>query len=230
MDKMTWIDEMSEVNTVESDRFQAGKRMGYQAIKRIFDVVSSVVGLILLSPLFLVLVLMIKKEDRGTVFYKHRRVGKGEKDFDMYKFRTMKMGADDIEKTLTEEERTVYLKEFKLKDDPRITKVGEKLRTTSMDELPQLLNILKGEMSVVGPRPILREELLYYTEEEREKLLSIRPGLTGYWQAYMRNHASYESGKRQKMEMFYIAHQSVLLDLKILLRTVVAVLREDGVV
>lgn len=206
------------------------KRRGYHTIKRVADSVLSSLALIILSPFFFVLAIGVRAEDHGPVFYQHRRVGKGGVPFAMYKFRTMRPGADDVELTLTEEERELYRKEYKLKDDPRITKIGQKLRTTSADELPQFLNILKGEMSIVGPRPVLKEELSNYTETEQKKLLSIRPGLTGYWQAYRRNHATYESGERQRMEMYYVENESFGLDIKILLRTVVSVLREDGAV
>jgi lipopolysaccharide/colanic/teichoic acid biosynthesis glycosyltransferase len=175
-----------------------------------------------------VLSILIRAEDKGPIFYQHWRIGKDGEPIGVYKFRSMKVGADRLENMLTEEQLEIYKREFKLDDDPRITRVGKFIRKTSLDELPQFLNILKGEMSFVGPRPIVKDELLNYTESEREKLLSVKPGLTGYWQAYARNHATYESGMRQQMELYYIDHACVLLDIKIFFKTVVTVLKRDG--
>ena len=132
-----------------------------------------------------------------------------------------------LEKILTPEQLEQYVKEFKIDNDPRITKIGGFLRKTSLDELPQLINILKGELSIVGPRPIVEKETEIYGSDIA-KLLSVKPGLTGYWQAYARNNATYESGERQRMEMYYVEHCSLWLDIKILCRTVFSVIRKDG--
>ena len=133
----------------------------------------------------------------------------------------------DIEKILTPEQLLQYRTEFKIDNDPRITKVGNFLRKSSLDELPQLINILKGDISIVGPRPIVEREIVIYGKDTA-KLLSVQPGLTGYWQAYARNNATYESGERQKMEMYYVEHQSLWLDIKIIFKTFSSVLKGSG--
>lgn len=170
--------------------------------------------------------------DFGSPFYVSVRVGCGGKDIGVLKFRSMKSGSDNLERHLTPAQIAEYKKEYKLKDDPRLIgykQVGDGnkcfgafLRRSNLDELPQIFwNIcFKGNMSLVGPRPILREELeKYYTDDERRMFLSVKPGLTGYWQAYARNEATYESGKRQRMELWYIERQSLRLDAKIILKT-----------
>ena len=204
------------------------RKTGYYICKRIFDVIVAALALIVLSPAFLVLAIMIKCQDGGPVFFKQMRIGKNRKEIGIYKFRSMKVGADRLEDVLTPEELEEYKKEFKLDHDPRITKIGQFLRKTSLDELPQLVNILCGSLSFVGPRPILEEEVHVYTEEEQEKFFSVTPGLTGYWQAYARNNATYATGERQKMELNYIERASLWFDFKILLRTVKVVILRDG--
>lgn len=200
----------------------------YRFVKRTFDIISSFLALVLFSPVFLIIAIWIKADDKGPVIFKHNRVGRNGKVFGVYKFRSMKMGADKIEDFLTPEQLEEYKKEFKLNNDPRITKVGRFLRKTSLDELPQLLNILKGEMSVIGPRPILEGEFKYYTEAEKTVILKFKPGLTGYWQAYARNDATYETGKRQEMELYYAHNAGVWMDIKILFKTVASVLCGKG--
>ena len=205
--------------TVEASNSRKQSKL-YLIIKRLFDIVSSLLLTILVSPVFLVLAIMVKAEDGGNVFYKHQRVGLNGKKIGIYKFRSMKKNADKLEDMLTPEQLEEYQREFKIYNDPRITKIGNFLRRTSLDELPQMLNIIRGELSLVGPRPIIERELLMYSETERDKFLSVKPGLTGYWQAYARNNATYESGERQKMELFYVDHASVGLDIKIMFKTV----------
>ena len=213
----------------------------YLVAKRCFDFLSSLcMSIVLLLPLTgLALTVVIK--DFGNPFYVQKRVGLHGKVLPMVKLRSMKKGADRLEDMLTPEQLEEYRREYKLADDPRIIgykKPGDSkrcfggmIRRTSLDELPQILwNIcIKGNMSVVGPRPILREELeANYTEEEQELLLSVKPGLTGYWQAYARNDATYETGERQRMELYYVHNCSIGLDIKILFATVVAVLKGRG--
>ena len=163
----------------------------------------------------------------GNVFYKHERLGKDGKKIYLYKFRSMKMNADNLEEMLTPEELEIFQKEFKLENDPRITKIGKFLRETSLDELPQMINIFKGDMSVIGPRPIVELELEHYGEDA-DYFLSVTPGLTGYWQAYARNDANYDSGERQRMELYYIDNQSLWLDVKVFFRTFVAIFQKTG--
>lgn len=200
----------------------------YHFSKRIFDFVFSLIALIVLSPVFLVLAIIIKGQDGGPVFYKQMRIGKNGKMIGVYKFRSMKVGADCLEDVLTPEQLEQYQKEFKLEDDPRVTKIGEFLRKTSLDELPQLANILGGSLSFVGPRPVIDSEINMYSKEEQIKFLSVKPGLTGYWQAYARNNATYATGQRQKMELHYVDKASFWFDLRILLRTVKVVITRDG--
>lgn len=213
----------------------------YLVIKRCFDFVSSLcVSIALLLPLA-ILALAIMLKDPGNPFYVQKRVGKDGKELRMVKLRSMRIGADCLEKMLTPEQLAQYKKEYKLDDDPRLIGwkkpgdgkkcFGGMLRRTSLDELPQIVwNIcVKGNMSVVGPRPILKDELEQnYTPEEQKLLLSVKPGLTGYWQAYARNDATYETGQRQRMELYYVQNASALLDIKILFATVEAVLRKRG--
>ena len=199
----------------------------YSFVKRTFDIVCSLAGLIVLSPIFIILAILVKWEDGGSVFYGHLRVGHRGKKIRVYKFRSMSTNVGNLEKLLTPEQLQQYRTEFKIDNDPRITKVGNILRKTSLDELPQLINILKGDISIVGPRPIVEKETEIYGKEI-SKLLSVKPGLTGYWQAYARNNATYESGERQKMEMYYVENKSLWLDFKILCKTFTSVLKREG--
>ncbi len=203
------------------------KRLGYKFVKRAFDICMSSLLIVLLSPTLLLCALMIACTSGAPVSYKCTRVGKGGKKFKMLKFRTMRKNADKLEDFLTPEQLEEYKKNYKLEKDPRITKIGNILRKTSLDELPQLFNIFVGDMSFVGPRPVLQEETELYGEE-REKLLSVRPGLTGYWQAYARNDVGYEDCERQKMELHYIDCCSVWFDIKIAFKTVGTVLSRKG--
>ena len=178
--------------------------------------------------IYALVAVVVKFTDGGPVLYKTTRIGKGGKPFRMYKFRTMKMNADRLEDFLTPEELENYKKEYKLKKDPRITKIGKILRKTSADELPQILNVLKNDMSLIGPRPVLNEETLLYGND-RNTLLSVKPGLTGYWQAYARNDVGYADGRRQKMELYYVKNRSIRLDTKIFFATIRRVFSGKGV-
>ena len=203
------------------------KKPCYECIKRIFDLLISLVAVVLLSPVLLVISLAIRLEDRGPILYRAQRVGRGGKPITVYKFRSMRMHADRLEDMLTPEELEEYKKNFKLEHDPRITKVGAFLRKTSLDELPQLFNILAGSLSLVGPRPVLQEETELYGDK-RALLLSCKPGLTGLWQVRGRSNVTYEDGRRQALELSYVSHRSLWLDIKILFWTVGAVVRMDG--
>jgi lipopolysaccharide/colanic/teichoic acid biosynthesis glycosyltransferase len=203
------------------------KKPCYECIKRIFDLLISLIAVIVLSPVLLVISVAIRMEDRGPILYRAQRVGRGGKPITVYKFRSMRMHADRLEDMLTPEELEEYKKNFKLEHDPRITKVGAFLRKTSLDELPQLFNILAGSLSLVGPRPVLQEETELYGDK-RALLLSCKPGLTGLWQARGRSNVTYEDGRRQALELSYVSHRSLWLDIKILFWTVGAVVRMDG--
>ena len=201
--------------------------MVYLFIKRLLDICLSLGAIIVLSPVLLILTVLVIADDGGSPFYGHKRVGKNGNYVTIYKFRSMRQDAGDLAKLLTPEQLEQYRREFKIDNDPRITKIGNFIRKTSLDELPQLFNILFGSLSVVGPRPIVTEETKIYGDEIG-KLLSVKPGLTGYWQAYARNNATYESGERQKMEMYYVDHASLLLDIKIVFKTFSSVLKREG--
>lgn len=225
------IIELYSKNTAQETKSGTKKnRPVFFFVKRAFDLITSVVAMVALLPIFLVIAVLVKMEDGGPVFYKHYRVGKNGKTIGIYKFRSMKVNAERLEDTLTKEQIEQFYKEFKIDNDPRVTKIGRILRMTSLDELPQLLNIAKGELSAIGPRPVTQPELEKYTAAQREELLSMTPGLSGYWQAYARNNATYESGERQRMELYYVENASIWLDIKIIFKTVVSVIKREGVI
>lgn len=213
----------------------------YTVPKRLFDILLSLVLSLLFSPVVAVAALLIVLRDPGNPFFLQKRVGQDGKPLTILKLRTMRRHADRLEDTLTPEELELYRTEYKLNDDPRLIGYkksgdgrrcfGAVLRRTSVDELPQLFFnvLLRGDMSMVGPRPILPEELAqHYTEEEQQLFLAPKPGVTGYWQAYARNTACYTDGRRQEMELYYAKNRSLALDLRIICRTVVAVLTKAG--
>lgn len=204
------------------------KRLCYAFVKRAFDIVASAAALIILSPIMLIAAILVYVDDPGKVFYGHVRIGKNGKPFKMWKFRSMYMNADKMIDLLTPEQAKQYYTEFKIDNDPRITKIGNFLRKTSLDELPQLFNVLCNDMSLVGPRPLIESEIQTYYDDTHDVLLAVKPGVTGYWQAYARNNATYQSGERQKMEMYYVRNASLWLDIKILFKTVESVLKKSG--
>lgn len=191
------------------------------------DIVLSILALVVLSPVFLLISVMIKLDSKGKIIFKHKRIGKNGKEIYIYKFRTMVENAEDMIQNFTEEQKKEFQENYKLADDPRITKVGKLLRKTSLDELPQLINILKGDLSIIGPRPIVREELKKYGERQ-EEFLSITPGLTGYWAANGRSCVDY--AQRMEMEMYYVRNVSFKLDVKIFFQTVKSVATRRGAV
>lgn len=229
------------VDIVKKAKIEYRPKPVYDFFKRVFDIISSlIVSIFLIVPIFVISILIVIK-DGWSPFYKHKRIGRNSKIIYAYKFRSMKNHADELEKMLTAEQLAEYKKEYKLKDDPRLIGYksvgdgdrcfGAKLRRMSLDELPQILvNILLlGNMSVVGPRPIVESELKEnYTPEEQKLLLSVKPGLTGYWQAYARNNVGYANGERQKMELYYISNRSFGLDIKIIFKTIITVLKRSG--
>lgn len=202
-------------------------KINYMSVKRVFDLVISTIGLIILSPIFLILAIIVKLDSKGPVFFAHTRYGKNGKKFKMYKFRTMYENAQDMINDFTPEQMKEWKENFKLQDDPRITKVGKFLRKTSLDELPQIVNIIKGDLSIIGPRPVIEEELEKYGEN-KEKFLSVTPGLTGYWQANGRSSTTYK--QRMEMELYYIDHISPKLDFKIFFKTIESVIKKEGAI
>ncbi len=203
------------------------KKQVYSFMKRLLDLVLATVGLMVMLLPMLLIALLIKLESPGPAIYVHNRIGKDGRKLPLFKFRTMVMNADEMIALFTPEQRAEWEANFKLENDPRITRIGKFLRRSSLDELPQLFNILKGELSVVGPRPVVTEELERYGEN-KGKFLSVLPGLTGYWQAYQRSTCSYE--KRMEMELFYAEHASFWWDIKIMLKTVGTVLLGRGAI
>lgn len=203
------------------------KSPAYFFIKRVFDVVASLIGIAVLSPIFLITAVAIKLEDGGPVIHKRYCVGAGDRHYIMYKFRSMKVNADDVEKLFTPVQLAEYKKECKLVNDPRITKVGKVIRRFSIDELPQLVSVLKGDMTLIGPRPIVDFEKEFWGANIN-KVLDVTPGITGYWQINGRSDATYESGKRQELELYYVEHQCLALDMQILIGTVKAVFGGRG--
>lgn len=204
-------------------------RLLYSAIKRTFDITASAALIGVTAPLMAAVAVLVKSESRGSAFYVHERAGRDGRRIRVLKFRSMKPGSDDLEAILNDEDLEAYYQEYKLKDDPRVTEIGHRIRMTSLDELPQLFNVLQGSMSLVGPRPVMESELEFYTASERERFLSVKPGITGYWQVCGRNNATYQSGRRQQMELYYADNASLMLDAWILLRTPLAVLKKKGV-
>lgn len=197
----------------------------YNTVKRALDIVLSLIGIVLLSPIFLIVAIVIKLDSKGKVIFGHERIGQNMKKFKIYKFRTMYENAVEIFENFTEEQKQEYYINFKLDNDPRITRVGNFLRKTSLDELPQLFNILKGDMSIVGPRPIVEKEIEKYNDYAPQ-VFSVLPGLTGYWQANGRSDTTYE--ERVQMDMYYLRNRSLALDFKIILKTIVSVIKKEG--
>lgn len=188
----------------------------YLFFKRVIDIFGSSFGLIILSPLFLIVAIAIKVEDsKGSVLFSQKRVGQYGKEFNMYKFRSMVSNAEELKAKLMEQNE-MSGPMFKMKHDPRITKVGKFIRKTSIDELPQLINILKGEMSLVGPRPSLPKEVAKF-ESWMLKRLEVKPGLTCYWQVMGRNDIDFEDW--MKLDIKYVHDRNLWLDIKLIFKT-----------
>ena len=223
----TYSDVGTQVNDLAGD-IAKGLTL---ATKRLIDICGALVGIAILLPLTVVVAIInFANKENGPLFYSQKRIGKNGKYFKMYKFRSMVVGADEILKKLLDENEDLR-KEFeetrKLQDDPRITKVGRFLRKTSLDEFPQFINVLKGEMSLVGPRAVIDGEIEKFGEH-KEEVLSVKPGITGYWAANGRSNTSYD--ERVEMETYYANNISILLDIQILLKTVISVIKKEGAV
>ena len=195
-------------------------------VKRLVDIIGSVLGLILLSPFFLIMAIIIKSDSEGPVFYKPKRISQNKK-FRLYKFRSMVKGAEAQKKKLLQHNERKDGPLFKMKDDPRITKVGKFIRKTRIDELPQLLNVLIGQISLVGPRPHQPDEIAHY-KKHHKKVLAIKSGMTGMAQVSGSSDLSFED--EVKLDTFYIENWSLFLDLKIFLKTLVVLWRDRSAV
>ena len=213
-----------EIKKVKLDPSKVNGRLVYHTVKRGFDILASGVALVLLSPLFGVLTVKIKKEDGGPAFYSQTRIGKNGKPFKMWKFRSMVVNADQMIDQL-EDQNEIEGAMFKIKDDPRITKIGHTIRKYSLDELPQLWNVLIGDMSLVGPRPPLPSEVEEYTDYDKQRLL-VMPGCTGLWQVTKRNEADFD--EMVWLDIVYINHSWILEDLKLIIKTIGVVIHPNG--
>ena len=196
--------------------------------KRLTDVVLSIIALICFSPIFLVVWIMsLFGENKGPVFFKQTRIGKNGKPFKIYKFRSMIVNADEILHANSELYQKYVDNNYKLEpeEDPRVTKLGHWLRKTSIDEIPQFINILRGEMSIIGPRPVVKEELVEYGDRV-DKFLSVKPGAMGLWQASGRSNIGYP--ERCDLELSYVDHASYWFDIKIMFKNIISIFKSTG--
>ena len=216
--------ETTSLRTQSDVKTKISKKV-YIKIKRVIDVILASVALIFLSPLFAIIAIAIKIDSKGPVFFAHKRIGKNGKIIKLYKFRSMVINAEELIKSFTPEQMREYKENYKLTNDPRITKVGKFLRKTSLDELPQLINIINGDLSIIGPRPVVADELEKYGVN-KDKFLSVTPGLTGYWAANGRSNTTYE--QRMEMELYYIDNLSLKMDIKVFFKTILSVLKKEG--
>jgi lipopolysaccharide/colanic/teichoic acid biosynthesis glycosyltransferase len=219
-------DMVADVEKTDIVSFSRAKR-GYAAAKRAFDICVSVAMLIVLLPVFVFIAIAVKIDSKGSVFFSHNRIGQNGKIIRVYKFRSMVSNSADMFARFTPAQKAEFEQNFKLEHDPRVTRAGRFLRKTSLDELPQLINILKGDISFVGPRPVVEYEIYKYGDKA-EKLVSVKPGLTGLWQINGRSCITYAD--RVDMDMFYIDNCSFPLDVKIFFLTIFAVLRRKGAI
>lgn len=205
------------------------KRRLYFIIKRLFDICCSLVGMLILIPLTIIVkICYICTGDFGSIFYRQERLGKNGQIIRIFKYRTMVKNADKILAYWLEnnpDKREEYLRERKIDNDPRITKLGKFLRVASIDEFPQFINVFVGDMSLIGPRPVVPDEAENY-KKNKDKFLSVRPGLTGYWASSGRNNISYD--ERMNMELYYVEHCSITFDIKIIWKTIIAVIKKEG--
>lgn len=224
------IESTNTKNTNEEIVIKGSKT--YLFFKRVLDIIVSFISIVFLMTtlIFPIISLLVLISTHGQVIFKDERMGLNKKKIRIYKFQTMFSDAEtNLDKYLDENQKNKWQKERKLDDDPRVTKLGKFLRKTSLDELPQLFNILSGSLSLVGPRPITKQELENnFTEYEQEQLMKVKPGLTGYWQVKDRSLATYESGERQKEELYYLPRRGFWFDVKIILLTIPAIFKGKG--
>lgn len=205
------------------------KEILYYVCKRCIDVILAILGITILSPVFIILSLFyLFGENKGPIFFKQIRIGKEGEEFYIYKFRSMIVDADSKLKSNANLYNKYLSNNYKLdaEEDPRLTNFGRFIRKTSLDELPQLFNVLEGKMSLVGPRPVVKEELNEYLGAKKDRFISVKPGITGYWQINGRSNVGYP--ERVDLELYYVDNQSVILDLKILFLTFISVSLKNG--
>lgn len=221
--------ELHEFADRYADRgqYRQTAKLAYRLVKRTFNIFFSLLVLVVLLVPGLVLCLAIMLDTKGSPIYVHERVGYRGRRLNVLKFRTMVADADNLEKYLSDGELAEFHREHKLDNDPRVTHLGRFLRKSSIDEFPQFINVLVGQMNVVGPRPVTAEELAWFGDDVDE-LLSCHPGITGLWQTLERNDATYQTGVRQEMELTYVRKRCVKMDLDILARTFGVMARKTG--
>ena len=202
----------------------------YRFWKRTFDIFVSAFAILLISPILIILLILTAIFSHGSPIYKDKRIGKDHKKINVYKFRSMYIDAEtNVDKYLNKQQKKQWKKERKVEHDPRVTPIGRILRKTSLDELPQLFNILFGTMSFVGPRPITESELTqHFTQEQQDIMLSARPGLIGYWGVMGRSNVEYKNGVRQKLELDYFKLRGFWFDIGLMFRVIPAVLKGSG--
>ena len=206
---------------VDNEQIQLPKKLVYECIKRISDIVCSLIALIILSPVMLITMIAIYIDDPGSVIFKQVRIGKDGKEFMIYKFRSMKINAEELKEELIDHNQSEGAN-FKMRHDPRRTRVGKFIRKASIDELPQLVNILKGDMSIIGPRPFIPEEQSLLPGDR----LLVKPGLSCYWQIGGKNTLSIQ--EQIALDRKYVAERSFLVDLKIIIKTFFVIFNKDN--
>lgn len=223
--------EAAHLENNKQTNIKIGGGKFYAFFKRTFDIISSFSAIILLSPLLLLIFVVETFVTKFHPIFADKRIGKGGKTINVYKFRSMYFDAEEnIDKYLSKEQKEIRLRERKLDNDPRITPFGKFIRKTSLDELPQLFNILFGSMSVVGYRPMSEREVIdEFSLQDRIILLSAKPGLTGIWQVYGRDVIDFKSGERQRLEIGYFKKRSLMFDLKLIFLTIPSVLKKWGI-
>ncbi len=221
--------EAKEENAEVPYQRRKGFRYGaYLFFKRTCDIVTSLLVLLVFSWLYLILLFAVFVSDGGKPVYRQKRVGKNGKTIYLPKFRSMVKDANNLEKYLTPEQLEHYRTEYKIDNDPRITKIGKFMRKTSLDELPNVWAIFTGKISVVGPRPLVQKEIDEKYGKDGEKLLSVKPGLIGWWAVNGRSNTTYTSGERQALELYYVDHCSFGFDTKIFFKAIGKVFKRDG--
>ncbi|WP_242947999.1 sugar transferase [Clostridium baratii] len=196
----------------------------YYFFKRFIDVIGAFLGIVVLSPIILIISILIKLDSNGPILFSQDRVGKDKKVFKMYKFRSMVVNAEELKSKL-KEQNEMSGPMFKMKEDPRVTKIGKFIRKTRIDELPQLINVIKGEMSLVGPRPSLPKEVEQFEPWMMERF-QVKPGLTCYWQVYGRNDIDFEDW--MKLDIKYVRERNIFIDLKLIFKTVFVLFGDDS--
>lgn len=210
------IMERLQIEEQEIIQIERKENILYEVSKRVLDVIASFLGLVILSPILLIVAILIKLESKGPAIFAQSRIGLSGKEFKMYKFRSMVQNAEELKEKLAKQNE-MSGPMFKIKNDPRVTKVGKFIRKTSIDELPQLLNILKGDMTLVGPRPSLPREVEKF-ESWMLKRLEVKPGLTCYWQVSGRNNIDFYEW--MKLDLKYVNDMSFWIDIKLIFKTV----------